>query len=134
MQSLYLGSQTHPMLHILLKSLDIKKASGLDEIPPGLVKAASNKLSVQLSETINNSLMNGIFQDAAKLAMVSPIDKKTDNRNKISNYRPVSVLNIFSKVYEIVLKNKLVSALSEYMFPFVLAYRERYSTQHDLVS
>ena len=115
MQSLDLGTQTHPMLHDLLKSLDIKKASGLDEIPPRLVKAASDKLPVLLSQTINNSLMNGIFQDAAKVAMVSPIDKKTDNKNKISNYRPVSVLNIFSKVYEIVLKNKLVSALSEYM-------------------
>ena len=115
MQSLHLGTQTHPMLHDLLKSLDIKKASGLDEIPPRLAKAASDKLPVLLSQTINNSLMNGIFQDAAKVAMVSPIDKKTDNKNKISNYRPVSVLNIFSKVYEIVLKNKLVSALSEYM-------------------
>ena len=48
MQSLHLGTQTHPMLHDLLKSLDIKKASGLDEIPPRLVKAASDKLPVLL--------------------------------------------------------------------------------------
>ena len=103
------------MLHVLLKSLDIKKASGLDEIPPRPVKATSDKLPVLLSQTINNILMNGIFQDAAKVAMVSPIDKNTDNKNKISNYRPVSVLNIFSKVYEILLKIKLVSASIEYM-------------------
>ena len=62
--------------------------------------------------------------------MVSPIHKKTDDKNKISNYRTVSVLNIFSKVYEIVLKNKLVSALSGYMSPFILDYRDGYSTQH----
>ena len=77
--------------------------------------------------------MNGIFPDAAKVAMVSPIDKKTDNKNKISNYRPVSVLNVFSKVYEIVSKNALVSVLSDYMSPFISAYREGYSTQHVLV-
>ena len=77
--------------------------------------------------------MNGIFPDAAKVAMVSPIDKKSDDKNKISNYRPVSVLNIFSKVYEIVLKNALLSALSEYMSPFISAYREGYSTQHVFV-
>ena len=72
--------------------------------------------------------MNGIFPDAAKVIMVSPIDKKSDDKKKISSYRLVSVLIIFSKVYEIVLKNALVSALSEYMPPFISAYREEYST------
>ena len=66
----------------LLKSLDIKKASGLDKIPPKLVKAASDILSVQLSQAINNSLMNGIFPDVAKVAMVSPIDKKVMIKTK----------------------------------------------------
>ena len=79
----------------LLKSLDIKKASGLDKIPPKLVKAASDILDVRLLQAINNSLMNGLFPDGAKVAMVCPIDKKTDDKNKISNYRSVSVLNIF---------------------------------------
>ena len=65
--------------------------------------------------------------------MVSPKDKKTDDKNKIPNYRPVSVLYIFSKVYEIVLKNELVSAFSDYMSPFISAYRDGYSTQHILV-
>ena len=77
--------------------------------------------------------MNGIFPDGAKVAMVSPIDINTDDKNKISNHRSVSVLNIFSKVYEIVMKYALVSALSEYMSHFVSAYREGYSTRHVLV-
>ena len=59
-------SYTNPShIAFLLKSLDIKKASGLDKIPPKLVKAASDILSVPLSQAINNSLMNGIFPDAA---------------------------------------------------------------------
>ena len=45
-------------------------------------------------------------------------------------FKPVSVL--FSKEYEIVLKNKLVSALSDYMSP-ISAHREGYSTQNVLV-
>ena len=100
-------SYTNPShVAFLLKSLDIKKASGIDKIPPKLVKPASDIHSVPLSQAINNSLINGIFPDAAKVAMVSPKDKKTDDKNKFSNYRPVSVLNIFSKVFEIVLKNE----------------------------
>ena len=45
----------------------------------------------------------------------------------------MTVLNIFSKIYGIVLKNELVSVLSDYMSPFIAAYREGYSTQHVLV-
>ena len=40
-------NQSH--VAFLLKFLDIKKASGLDEIPPKLVKAASDILSIPLS-------------------------------------------------------------------------------------
>ena len=54
--------------------------------------------------------------------MVSPIDKKTDDKNKIPNYRPVSVLSIFSKLYETVLKDELVSVSSDYMF--ISVYRD----------
>ena len=105
-------SYTNPShVAFLLKSFDIEKTSGQDKIPPKLVKAAFHILSVPLSQAINNSLTNRIFRDAVKVAMVSPVDKKSDDKNKIFNYRPVSVLNIFSKVYEIVLKNAIVYAL-----------------------
>ena len=43
------------------------------------------------------------------------------------------MLNIFFKVFETVLKNELVSALSDYISPFISAYREGYSTQYVLV-
>ena len=119
------------LVTFLLKSLDKKKASGLDKIPPKLVKTASDTLSIPLSQAICNSLMNGIFPDTAKIAMVSPIDKKTDDKNKISNYRPVSMLYIFSKVYETVLKNKLVSALSGYMSLLISAYKK--SIAHNML-
>ena len=43
------------------------------------------------------------------------------------------MLNIFFKVFETVLKNELVSALSDYISPFISANREGYSTQYVLV-
>ena len=69
-------SYTNPSHVAFLLKPHMKKTSGLDKIPPKLLKAASNILSVPLSQAINNSLMNGIVPDAAKVAMVSPIDKK----------------------------------------------------------
>ena len=71
MQSLHLATQTRSMLHFLLKSVNIKKASGLGKTPPKLAKGASNIFSVSLSQAINNTLMNGTFPDAARVPMVS---------------------------------------------------------------
>ena len=71
MQSLHLATQTRSMLHFLLKSVNIKKASGLGKIPPKLAKGASDIFSVSLSQAINNTFMNGTFPDAAKVPMVS---------------------------------------------------------------
>ena len=44
----------------------------------------------------------------------------------------VSILNTFSKVYEKVIKDQLVSGLDKYLSPFISAYRKGYSTQHVL--
>ena len=49
-----------------------------------------------------------MFPENAKVASVTPIDKKTDDKNFVLNFRPMSVLNCFSKVYENILKTQLV--------------------------
>ena len=64
----------------------------------------------------------GIFPDAAKIAAVSPVDKGTDNKNSISNFRPVSVMSVFSKIFEAVIKNQLVLYLEKVFSPFLSAY------------
>ena len=97
------------------------------------MKLLANILSEPLTKTINDSLTMGIFPDAAKIAAVSPIDKGTDNKNSISNFRPVSVLSVFSKIFEAVIKNQLALYLENIFSPFLSAYRENYNTQHVLI-
>ena len=97
------------------------------------MKLSANILSERITKTINNSLTMGIFPDAAKIAAVSPVDKGTDNKNSISNFRPVSVLSVFSKIFEAVIKNQLVLYLENIFSPFLSAYRENYNTQHVLI-
>ena len=78
----------------VLKEIDTKKTVGFDIIPPKLVKIAVHVLCSPLSKAINNSLLQGIFPDDTKIALVSPFDKGTSKKNKISNFRPVSILTI----------------------------------------
>ena len=48
----------------------------------------------------------------------------------VLNFRPISVLNYFSRVYENILKTQLVEKMSNIFPPFVSAYRKSYNTQH----
>ena len=67
------------------------------------------------------SIEENIFPDAARIASVIPLDKGKPNKNEISNYRPISVLNTFSKFYKKVIKKQLVRFMEEYLSPLISA-------------
>ena len=91
---------TPPEIEKLIKCLDTNKAAGIDTISPKLVKIAADFLTPLLTVAINKSIEENISPDSAKIPSVTPLDKGKPNKNEISNYRPVSVLNTFSKFYE----------------------------------
>ena len=69
-----------------------------------------------------------------KLLLSSPFEThRTDNKNSISNFKPVSVLSVFSKIFEAVIKNQFALYLENIVSPFLSVYRENYSTQHVLI-
>ena len=79
-----------------------------------------------MAEAINNSILKGVFPDNVNIASVSPIDRQSDDKNKVSNFRPVSVLIAFPKIYESVIKNQLISVLNNTFSPHLAAYRASY--------
>ena len=85
-----------------------------------------------LTNIINNDLLRNSFSDSAKIASVRPIFKKGE-RTEIRNYRPVSILNCFSKIYERFLHNQIASFSNEFLSDFISTYRKGYSTNHVLI-
>ena len=67
------------------------------------------------------------------MASAVPFDKGKRNKNDISNFRSVIVLNTFSKFYEEVIKKQLVGFAEHYLSPFISAYRTNYSSQHVII-
>ena len=89
-----------------------------------------------ITKFINLSLSQGIVPDSIKLAIVSPLLKKSNlNSEILSNYRPVSNLTFVSKILEKVVNKQLSSYFSEHrsLDPFQSAYRKQYSTETALV-
>ena len=75
---------------------------------------------------INNDLSNNYFSNEANVGRVRPIYKKK-SRDKIENYRPVSILSYFSKVYEKFLLEKFKPFINTLLSKFIAAYRENYN-------
>ena len=85
-------------------------SKGSDNIPVNLVKCCAVELSSILTHLNNESLSNGIFPDILKIAKVVPIFKNGDKK-QISNYRPISVLSSFSKIFKKVVSTRLIKYL-----------------------
>ena len=81
----------------ILKNLDIKKSSG-DTIHPKFVKLLADFLIPLLTKAINTSIAQNVFLEKTKTTSVILLDKGKSNKNTMSNFIPVSVLNTFSKV------------------------------------
>ena len=75
------------------------KSCNLNTIPVKILKSVCNIISPCVMNIINISLTTGAFPDSLKKAPVTPIPKQGDKCN-LSNYRPISVLPVFSKVFE----------------------------------
>ena len=111
-----------------LKSINIRKATGYDNIPGKLLRVAHLELSVPFAKLINECFAQSTFPGLLKCAELSPIYKKSDSLQK-GNYRPVSVLTVISKLYESVMNDQMTEHFIEILEDLLCAYRKGYSCQ-----
>ena len=72
------------------------------------------------------------FPDKAKSAAVTPIFKSEEKTHK-KNYRPGSILNSLSKVFENIMKEQLIPFFKNCLSAFISAYRKENSSQNVLL-
>lgn len=81
-------------------------SAGHDDIKAIPLKYVSALICEVLAYIINLMFTSGTFPDELKIARVCPI-YKGGNRNEITNYRPISVLSVLSKVFEGAINSRL---------------------------
>lgn len=101
---------TEEELDKLIIKLNNKYSTGYDEIPMPIIKCAKFYLLKPLTHIINSSFISGIFPERLKISKTKPLFKNGCSKN-VENYRPLSLISSFSKLYEKVMVNQLVEFL-----------------------
>ena len=129
---LELPKPTASDINKIIKFLDTNKATGPDGISAKYVKMLANIIDCHLSNIIASDISDNQYSEHSKIATVRPIFKK-DDRTKVKNYRPVSLLNIFSKIYESFLYQNVTNYVNCFLSKFISAYHKSYSSSHVLI-
>ena len=79
-----------------LRFIRRNKSTGIDNIPPCLLKDSARTISAPLAHLINLSLRTGLFPKDWKLAKIVPIHK-SGSHSSFENYRPISVCRLYQK-------------------------------------
>ena len=114
----------------------LKNKTTLDTKISALKLASENyRFNVAFAKIISTSFEEGLFPTQLKLARVVPIhkgDKKTD----VSNYRPISLLTSFSKIYEKLMHNRIVSFMdkNDKLHEMQYGFRAGRSCEHALLT
>ena len=107
--SMYLFPTNNIEVGQVLQNLTSDKP-GYDDIPPKLLKLSSSLIVSPLTHIINLSLKAGSYPDNLKKAKNIPIFKSGD-RSNVNNYRPISMLLAFNKVFEKIISSRLINYL-----------------------
>ena len=126
----HLTDTTEINLEKILRGTKVCKAAGIDDLSGRFLKDDSRVLSKPLSELCNLSIKLGSFPDACKIAKLKPLFKKGSKTNP-SNYRPISLLPLISKVIEKLIHEKTSTFLSnnEILYNYKSGFRKNHSPQ-----
>ena len=83
----------------LLKCLDVSKANGPDGISACMLRSTATAITPSLTKLFNHSIVCGRPPASWKQSSVVPIPKKS-RASSTSDYRPISLLSVVSKVLE----------------------------------
>ena len=93
--------------------LDVNKSAGCDNIGPKILKLSAPYIVSSLTYIFNRMIDTGIFPTLLKNAKVSPVFKAGE-KDKPTNYRPISVLPTLSQLIERHVSNYLYKYLSNF--------------------
>ena len=88
------------------------KSHGLYSCRTKILKSSANVISSTLAQIINLSISTGVYPKKLKMAKIISIFKADDNSDA-SNYRPISLLSNFNRIFEKLIFNRMESFIEK---------------------
>ena len=128
--SIYLSEVTIPEVEEAIKELKNNKLPGIDNIKSETIKKISALIVKPLAHLINMTIKQGKVPSVFKVGIIKPL-YKSGVKDEVSNYRPITLISNFAKIFEKIIKKRLVSFLNKYKIISDRQYgfRENRSTQ-----
>ena len=116
-------------MHNAIKKLMNGKAVGLDKIQTTIIKDEGDLITKPLTMVCNSSLTNEVFHDSWKIARITPT-LKSGTKKDVNNYRPISVILVFSRILEGMVHDQLCEfqKANEVITRNQLAFQKLYTT------
>ena len=113
----------------MVKSINIHKSSGIQDINSELVRDAFSVLIVELTHLFNESITQNIFPSLWAIGCITPIPKGGDSLDS-NNWRPITILPIPSKLLEKAIHYQLMNYFEEngYLHGRQHGFRKQHST------
>ena len=115
---------------------NFKNKSTLDSKISALKIASESFVFTEIiAKIVNTSFEQGVFPQALKMARVIPIHKE-GSKTDVTNYRPISLLGAFSKIYEKLMHGRLLNFFDKnnLLFEMQYGFRPGRSCEHALLN
>ena len=129
--TIYLNPTNNSEITTLIHSLPNKKSKGHDDISNVMLKSLHLSLVSPLTIIFNKSINEGCFPDLMKFADVVPLYKSKEHY-LTSNYRPISLLIIVSKLLEKTMYKRIYSFLTttHQLYAGQYGFRQQHSCEN----
>ena len=104
--SLFLKPTDPKEIEAIIVSLNNSKSSGPFSIPIRLLKTLAKGVSESYFVIVNDSFMTRVYPTNLKISKVVALHKKGPSDN-LTNYRPISLLSVFSKILSKLMHKRL---------------------------
>ena len=131
---MYLEPPVNTEIFDIIMFLNPKKSCGPDGISRIFVHAAASVIAPILTHFFTFSSNDGIFPSCLKIAKVIPIHK-SGSKKLTNNFKPISLLSVFSKIFEKLILKCLTNFLDKHkiIHPHQYGFRKHHSTEHALI-
>ena len=105
-ESLFLKPTLPTEIIKVTSNIKMSKSTGHDDISSRVVKSSIHCFVEHLCYILNRSIFSGFAPENFKLAKIVPLHKKGDIHD-MSNYRPIAILSVFTKLLEKIMYHRL---------------------------